>query len=418
VAALVVAGMIDLAIARIPPPTRGTAFAVDRQTALTAWHCVRNPHDKSRALDQVKLTFLDGQVIEGRFRQGDPIEDWAILELEPLLSGDLQPVPLRREVHPWEECRCLGFPVSATYKDELGFLPVLATVTGEVTRADARRISVRSIETGLDLDARGISGGPLIPRSGPEEAVGIMSRRLLDSKAQKHVGGVLFACPSHLIADKPLLARPVFDLHVPDSLDDADLVSSAKGGDLAAATELGRQLRNKGHAKDAAAWLREAALAGSAPAAYELGLVIDPDGKLFKDDPPLAQEALAWFRRAALAGDLYGAATMGVRLRQRGCKEASMPWLEDAAERGDPMAAHTLALNYEDRYNKSSDDRDLELAEAWHRFAAEQGDPRAAAFLGRLLKDRNQEEAIVWLRRALPDESAMKMLHEMGVELA
>jgi Trypsin-like peptidase domain len=403
---------------------RGTAFAVDRQTALTAWHCIVDPQEPSRPLDSVELTFLDGQTTRGLLRQGDPIEDWAILQLEPWLAGELQPIPLRRDVEPWEECRCLGFPVSAAFKEELGFLPVLATVTGEVTRDEARRISVRSIETGMKLDVQGLSGGPLIPRSGREEAVGIMSRRLLDARTREHVGGVLFACPSHLVADKPLLSRPVFDLRVPDSVDDEALVSSAKAGDLRAATALGRTLRDSDDGEDAAAWLREAALAGSASAAYELGLAIDPDGAAVKTDPSRAQEALVWFRRAALAGDLYGAATMGVRLRQHAehrkrpeLKDASMPWLEDAAERGDPMAAHTLALNYEDRHRELQVRADLELAEAWHRFAAEQGDRRAAVFLGRLLKDDGRPgEAIVWLERSLPDEWATSMLEELGAD--
>src|SRR5262249_5402864 len=150
-----------------------------------------------------------------------------------------------------------------------------------------------------------------------------------------------------LIADKPLLSRPVIDLKVPNSVDDGDIVASARAGDLAAATALGRRLRESDDLEDAAAWLRESVAGGRAAAALELGLVVDPKGELVKDDQVRAQEALTWFRRAALAGDLEGAATMGVRLRQHAehlkrpeLKDASMPWLEDAAERGDPMAAH------------------------------------------------------------------------------
>jgi hypothetical protein len=257
--------MIELAVARIASPVLGTAFAIDRETALTAWHCIKDPKDGSKPIGQTELTFLDGQATQGRYLQGDSIEDWAILKLEPALSSAIQPIPLRRDVRPWEEARCLGFPVSAAHRDELGFLPILGEVSGEAVRDKARRITIRSLEAGTGLDVRGLSGGPLIPRSGPEEAVGVMSRRLLDAKTKLQVGGVLFACPSHLFADKPLLSPAIVELPLPDWIETA-LAQPAKAGDIAAAAQVGRRLHEAGEDEAAAGWLRHAALGGSAAA--------------------------------------------------------------------------------------------------------------------------------------------------------
>jgi hypothetical protein len=388
----------------------GTAFAINRHTAVTAWHCLRDPHNRNQAIQDTDLRFLGGTTIAASYEQGDPREDWAILKLEDPLPTPLEPVPLRREVDTWEDCRCLGFPASTMQPGELGYLPILATVSGETVREGARRIALHAREVGAGLNPAGMSGGPVIPRNGQTEAVGIMSRLLLDSQRAR-VGGVLFACPADLLADKPTLTPdlPEEEVALPQL---EGLIERAGQGDIAAAAQAGRILREAGDNAQAERWLRKAANEGSANGAFELGLLLDPAGKTIEHDPGRAEEALLWFRRAATGGDVYGAATMGVRLRQRGRNDAAMPWLEDAVERGDAMAAHTLGLVYEDRDESAQ-------AERWHRFAAERGDQAAARSMALISAAREDTpQALHWLELAPDDANARAELEQLRARAA
>jgi Trypsin-like peptidase domain/Tetratricopeptide repeat len=395
--------VIEPAVARIDLEGGkvGTAFAIDRQFAMTAWHCLRDPHNGELPLRGVDLRFLDGTTIAATYERGDRVEDWAILRLEEPLPEGLDPVQLRPEVETWEECRCLGFPAATLQLGELGYLPILATVSGETVREGAPRIVLHAREVGAGLDPSGMSGGPVIPRNGSTEAVGVMSRKLLDDY-QVMVGGVLFACPVRLFADKPILHPSIKPDIGPPTVD--RLIDTARDGDVAAAAQLGRLLRVEGKPDDAEPWLRQAATAGNSTAAYELGLLLDPKGKAMEHDRSRADEALHWFRKAAIGGDVYGAATMGVRLRQRGEDDAALPWLEEAVERGDAMAAHTLGLIYEDR-------KDPDAAERWQRFGAERGDQAAARKMAQIAQDRSElDEARHWLELAPNDTGAQTEL--------
>lgn len=397
--------VIHLAVARMASPRLGTAFAIDAHTALTAWHCIRDPDDESRAVEAVDLEFPEDEVVRAKVRAGDGTADWAVLDLTTSLLGFLRPIPLRAEVAPGDACRCLGFPVAAA---EFGYLPILATVSGETHPAGVPMLTLEAGAVAAGLDVRGLSGGPVVPRRSPEEAVGLVSRRLMDAYGEEQVGGVLFASPTRVFAEAAGWARPA-----PEPAGEADwdaLRDAARAGDAGAAGRLGHLLLAAGDAGRAEPWLRQAALAGDPASAYALGILMDPDGKLVEREPARADEALAWFRRAATGGDVYGTTTMGIRLRQRGLDDAAVPWLEEAVERGaDAMAAHTLARIYEDR-------GDLAASERWERFAAKRGDVRAAFDLGRILNERGErEEAILWLRRATLDPDAVTLLRELGV---
>jgi hypothetical protein len=398
--------VIQPGVARITEPRLGTAFAIDFQTALTAWHCVRDPYDDSKAVDDVELEFLGDEFVHAEVGPGDPTEDWATLAFTTPLPESLRPIPLRRDVQPWDECRCLGFPRAAA---EVGYLPILATVSGETHRAGVPVLTLEADTAGRGLDVRGLSGGPVVPRRSPDEAVGLVSRRLMDFSLEEQVGGVLFACPARLFADAPVVAPP--ELRATEQPSGEDLAAAARGGDVSAAARVGHRLLAEGNATEAEPWLRQAARGGDAAAAYAVGMLIDPDGTLLERDPALAHEALAWFRRAATGGDVYGATTMGIRLHQHKRDDAALPWLQEAVERGaDAMAAHTLARIYEQR-------GDLAQAEYWERFAAKRGDVRAAYDLGRILNARgDQRQAIPWLERATVDPDAVELLRELGVE--
>lgn len=400
--------MIQPGVARISEPRLGTAFAIDLQTALTAWHCVRDPYDDSKAVEAVELEFLGDELVRAEVGPGDPTEDWVTLVLTTPLPESLRPIPLSRDVQPWDECRCLGFPI-ATAAVEVPYFGILATVSGETHRAGVPVLTLEADTAGRGLDVHGFSGGPVVLRRRPDESVGLVSRRLMDPSLEEQVGGVLFACPARLFADAPVLAPP--EVPTTEEPSGEDLAAAARGGDVGAAARVGHRLLAECNAAEAEPWLRQAARGGDPAAAYAVGMLIDPDGTLQDRDPVLAQEALAWFRRAASGGDVYGATTMGIRLRQHGRDDAALPWLQEAVERGaDAMAAHTLARIYEDR-------GDLAQAEYWERFAARRGDVRAAYDLGRILNDRgDRDQAIRWLQRATVDPDAVKLLRELGVE--
>jgi TPR repeat protein len=398
--------VIQLAVARIALPRLGTAFAIDLHTAVTAWHCVRDPDNDSNAVDAVELQFPGDELVSARVGPGDATQDWVTLELTTSLPLSLQPIPLRRDVQAWDLCVCHGFPRTAA---EFGCLPILATVSGETERDGVPLLTLEADTVGRRLDPRGLSGGPVVPRRTPVAAVGLVSRRLMDSYGEEQVGGVLFACPARLVAAAPMHAatQPQED---PELLREG-LAAAARAGDVSAAARLGHLLFADDHAGEAEAWLRQAASGGDPVSAYTLGMLIDPDGTLIERDRDRAQESLAWFRRAATGGDIYGATTMGIRLRQHGRDDAALPWLEEAIERGaDAMAAHTLGRIYDDR-------RDLARAEQWERFAARRGDVRAAYDLGRILKNRGErDQSIFWLRQAKVDPDAIELLRELGVE--
>jgi Trypsin-like peptidase domain/Tetratricopeptide repeat len=397
---------VNPAVACIDWPRRGTAFAIDSRTALTAWHCVRDLDDDTRTVDSVTLRFHDDAEASAKVVSGDAHEDWALLELTTALPESLRPIPLGRDGKEWDECRCLGFPIVGV---EFGYLHFTARVSGETQRAGVPLLQLEVNLQAEGLDVPGISGGPVIPRRSPDEVVGLVSRRLMNPETEEPVPGVLFACPVRLFAGAATPAE--LELPREGGSSPEDLAAAARAGDVNAAGRLGHRLLAAGEKQEAEPWLRQAALGGEPTAAYAMGMLIDPKGELVKSDPAGAQEALVWFRRAATGGDIYGTTTMGIRLRQHGRNDAALPWLEEAVERGaDAMAAHTLARIYEDQGDRGR-------AEHWERFAARQGDVRAAYDLGRLLNDRGErDEAIRWLERATIDPDAVDLLRELGIE--
>ena len=393
------------AVARILSPSVGTAFAIDARTALTAWHCVTDPDDPSKRVDDVRLRFLRGEETSAKVGAGDPDQDWTILELATPPPASLRPLPLGAGVEPWTECSCLGFPrVTA----EVGFWPVLATVAGETERAGQPLLAIQArLES--DMDVRGLSGGPVVPRGASlDEAAGLVVRRLIEPEEGKPMSGLLVACPARLFAAAATGAGPA---PATEETAEGAVAAAAAAGDVSAAARLGHRLLAEGKREQAEPWLRQAGRAGEPTAAFAVGMLIDPRGDLVETDPERAREALVWFRRAATTGDIYGTTTTGIRLRQHGRSDAALPWLEEGVDRGgDAMAAHTLARIYEERGETAK-------AEHWERFSAEQGDVRAAYDLGRMLNARGErEEAIVWLRRATVDPDAVTLLRELGVE--
>lgn len=401
--------MIQLAVARISSPGFGTAFAIDATTAMTAFHCIRDETATgTQPIDSVELRFLSEQTVTARAVDFNPVHDWAVLKLDEPLSEDSRPIPLTGELQlPGDRCRCLGFPG----RGEVGYLPILATVAGETSRTGVAMLALEVGPIAAGLDARGLSGGPVLRLNSRDDAVGLVSARLLDPVEEEQVGGVIFACPTRHFEGASVLATP--------EIAPSELGLSAEPlpgvvaplADVSSAARYGQLLHSSGDDEQARPWLELAAQGGDPTAAFTLGLLLDPTGDLIKHDPDGAQRALTWFRRAATGGDVYGATTMGIRLHQHDRDDAALPWLEEAVERGgDAMAAHTLGRIYDKRHK-------LDLTVHWEHFAAERGDVRAAYDLGRILNDRGErDEAIHWLQQATIDPDAVSLLRKLGVE--
>jgi hypothetical protein len=395
-----------LALAKILPLEGrlhlGTAFATRDNVAVTAFHCLsRDDNPGEVVVPHPTLEFNPGgKRVAASFEEGDPAEDWAVLKLGESIPGEFRPIALCTEVQDGEVCRCLGFPQDA---EEISRFPEKVTVLDtEAEIEGARVLTLHGEAAAAGMALHGMSGSPVLLKGAQEEAVGLLRRHLprIDDP-EMPAGGKLFACPTALFSGAAIL-----NAELPEEGEQGHIerLRSAAGlGDSGAAARLGHLLRARGEA-EAEAWLEQAARAGDAAAAFALGRMLEQSQR--------GAEGRVWIRRAAMSGDIAAAATLGVRLRQEGRNDAAIDWLERATESGDAMAAHTLALIREE-YG------DLTEAERLQRYAAERGDPRAALSLARMLRERDRDEAIYWLRRAATvDPDAVRELEALGVGLA
>ncbi|MGC1269988.1 MAG: sporulation protein, partial [Croceibacterium sp.] len=102
--------------------------------------------------------------------------------------------------------------------------------------------------------------------------------------------------------------------------------------------------------------------------AYRLGRGVAVDGK----------RAEALYARAAAAGHLQAADTYGLMLFQDGRREAAMPYVQDAAKRGDPRSQYLLGIAH---FNGDLLPRDPVRAYALVTLANASGLPQAGQAL-------------------------------------
>ncbi len=105
--------------------------------------------------------------------------------------------------------------------------------------------------------------------------------------------------------------------------------------------------------------------------AYRLGRGVPED--------PTRAEAL--YAQAAAKGHLQAADTYGLMLFQDGRREAALPYIQDAARRGDPRAEYLLGIA---RFNGDIVSKDWVQAYALVSMANAQGLPQAAAALAQM----------------------------------
>lgn len=103
--------------------------------------------------------------------------------------------------------------------------------------------------------------------------------------------------------------------------------------------------------------------------------------RLGRGVPVDATRAEALYAQAAAKGHLQAADTYGLMLFQDGRREAALPYIEDAARRGDPRAEYLLGIA---RFNGDIVSKDWVQAYALVSMANAQGLPQAAAALAQM----------------------------------
>lgn len=111
---------------------------------------------------------------------------------------------------------------------------------------------------------------------------------------------------------------------------------------------------------------------GDADAMFNLGQAF----RLGRGVPVDAARAEALYARAAAAGHLQAADTYGLMLFQDGRREAALPYLQDAARRGDPRSQYLLGIAH---FNGDLLPRDPVRAYALVTMANSAGLPQAAS---------------------------------------
>jgi hypothetical protein len=144
----------------------------------------------------------------------------------------------------------------------------------------------------------------------------------------------------------------------------------AKLGDAEAEANLGVMLTTRGKYQEAARWYKQAADAGIATAAYNLGTLYY-NGQGFPQDYATARH---WFEIAARRNDPYAQFQLGTMAGDgKGVDQdpqAEMRWYTKAAEQGLPAAQYNLAVMY---HNAEGMEQDDVKAYAWLLLAQRGG---------------------------------------------
>jgi cell division septation protein DedD len=130
------------------------------------------------------------------------------------------------------------------------------------------------------------------------------------------------------------------------------------------------------YAKAVGEW-RPLADAGNADAQFNLAQAY----RLGRGVPQNLNLAEQWFERAARQRHEQAGASLGLLLFQNGRAREAMPWIQAAAQRGDPRAQYVFGTAL---FNGDVLRRDLPRAYAMMSAAAAQGFPQAQAQLGEM----------------------------------
>lgn len=182
-------------------------------------------------------------------------------------------------------------------------------------------------------------------------------------------------------------------------------------------TERASVLLKEGYIDEARSLYQQAGRQGHADAYYRLG-------NTYFNIEGTHNEAIKWYRLAADMGHASACWFMGFLLEDGGylveadC-EAALEWYHKALAAGSNLAYSSIGSFYE--FGCGSFAKDETTAMSWYQKGAEIGNPACMDSLARmLLDDRQQEQAIHWLKRLANGDSryasqAKSKLSELGV---
>jgi len=186
--------------------SRGTGFLVADGLALTALHVVA---DRTKELltpypGEIVLSFpnLRTKAVIDK-NHWDRAGDWALLHCEAPVSAGNSPRPiavaeLREEGVEWET---YGFP-EAESVDGMVMRGRIANRLGTLEGNRAIQLFTEEAAAGQGARVRGLSGGPVLVRSGSRHAVvGLLRFSLMEEHFQT-VAGTLYACPISPVLEK------------------------------------------------------------------------------------------------------------------------------------------------------------------------------------------------------------------------
>lgn len=146
-------------------------------------------------------------------------------------------------------------------------------------------------------------------------------------------------------------------------------IAAWQAGDYAAAVAIWRPLADR----------------GDADAQFNIGQAY----RLGRGLPQNLNLAEQWFERAARQRHEQAGASLGLLLFQNGRAREAMPWLQAAAQRGDPRAQYVFGTAL---FNGDVVRRDLPRAYALMKTAASQGFPQAQAQLAEMESQLSPED--------------------------
>jgi TPR repeat protein len=158
------------------------------------------------------------------------------------------------------------------------------------------------------------------------------------------------------------------------------LAALATGGVAVADVKAGVDAWSRGDYAAAVHQWQAPAAVGDADAMFNLGQAY----RLGRGVPQDLARAEALYAQAAAKGHLQAADTYGLMLLQDGRRETALPYIEDAARRGDPRAEYLLGI---DSFNGDLVAKDWVKAYALLSMANSQGLPQAAAALAQMDQD-------------------------------
>jgi hypothetical protein len=176
----------------------GTAFAVSRNLAITAFHCVGDTDTKAVTYASVSLFWSIKGHTKANFLVGDPDLDYALVELTEPLQQEFEPLALGESAKAKGPYRSLGYPIALSERD-------LASITGVIGGTETTifegipAIQLFSNESGAGLGVRGMSGAPVLAGD-PEAAIGVIRwYPPSEDDPSKSEAGIVYATSTSLI---------------------------------------------------------------------------------------------------------------------------------------------------------------------------------------------------------------------------